>query len=153
MKRNDVTIQFEASDPDFAVRVKQSFAEQAIMQTIGANLVKVEPGKVAIELPYQRSLTQQDGFIHAGISATILDSACGYAAFSLMPSDVRVLTIEFKINLLAPAAGDHFSAVGKVRKPGRSVFVAEGELFAVSNESTRLIATMTATLMALQPNG
>jgi len=148
-----MTSQFEPKDPDFATRVKQSFSEQAIMQTLGAILVSVEPGKVAIELPYQRSLTQQDGFIHAGISATILDSACGYAAFSLMPSDVRVLTIEFKINLLAPAAGDHFSAVGKVRKPGRSVFVAEGELFACSVESTRLIATMTATLMVLQPNG
>jgi len=148
-----MTSQFEPRDPDFATRVKQSFSEQSIMQTLGAILVSVEPGKVEVKLPYQRSLTQQDGFIHAGISATIMDSACGYAAFSLMPSDVRVLTIEFKINLLAPAAGDYFRAVGQVRKPGRSVFVAEGELFACSDESTRLIATMTATLMALQPNG
>ena len=151
--RNHMTSQFEPRDPDFAARVKQSFSEQAIMQTIGAVLVVVEPGRVEIELPYQQSLTQQDDFIHAGISATILDSACGYAAFSLMPSDVRVLTIEFKINLLAPAAGDHFRAVGKVRKPGRSVFVAEGELYGGRDTSARLVATMSATLMALQSNG
>ena len=113
---------------------------------IGARLLEVAPGRVEIELPYDRSLTQQDGFIHAGISSTILDSACGYAAFSLMPAEARVLTIEFKINLLAPAAGECFRAVGRVR---RSVFVAEGELYA----EDRLVASMTATLMALMPSG
>ncbi len=152
MTRNDVTIQFEPSDPDFAARVRQSFSEQAITKTIGAVLVGVEPGRVQIELPYQPGLTQQDGFIHAGVSATIMDSACGYAAFSLMPSTARVLTIEFKTNLLAPAAGDCFRAVGEVRKPGRSVFVAEAELYAQSDDSDKLVATMTATLMALQTN-
>ncbi len=152
MTRNDVTIQFEPSDPDFAARVRQSFSEQAIMQTIGAVLVGVEPGRVQIELPYQPGLTQQDGFIHAGVSATIMDSACGYAAFSLMPRTARVLTIEFKTNLLAPAAGDSFCAVGKVRKPGRSVFVEGAELYAQSDNSNKLVASMTATLMALQTN-
>ena len=141
--------QFEPKDPEYQSRVTQSFAEQSIMQTIGARLLEVAPGRVEIELPYDRSLTQQDGFIHAGISSTILDSACGYAAFSLMPAEARVLTIEFKINLLAPAAGECFRAVGRVRKPGRSVFVAEGELYA----EDRLVASMTATLMALMPSG
>jgi len=119
------------------------------MQTINASLAAVEAGRVEIEIPYQRELTQQDGFIHAGISSTIMDSACGYAAFTLMPAEARVLTIEFKINLLAPAAGDHFRAVGQVRKPGRSLFVAEAELFARSDSTDKLIATMSGTLMAV----
>lgn len=119
------------------------------MQTINASLATVEAGRVEIEIPYQLELTQQDGFIHAGISSTIMDSACGYAAFTLMPAEARVLTIEFKINLLAPAAGDHFSAIGLVRKPGRSVFVAEAELFARGDGTDKLIATMTGTLMAV----
>jgi uncharacterized protein (TIGR00369 family) len=141
--------QFEPRDPDFETRVKQSFSEQKVMQTINASLAAVEAGRVEIEIPYQLELTQQDGFIHAGISSTIMDSACGYAAFTLMPAEARVLTIEFKINLLAPAAGDHFRAVGQVRKPGRSVFVAEAELFAGSDGTDKLIATMTGTLMTV----
>ena len=143
--------QFEPRDPDFKKRVNQSFAEQAVMSTIGAHLAEVDPGRVVIELPYRADLTQQDGFIHAGISSTIMDSACGYAAFSLMPAEARVLTIEFKINLLAPASGDVFRAVGQVRKPGRSVFVAESELFASAGGSDKLVATMHGTLMAVYP--
>lgn len=141
--------QFEPRDPDFKARVAQSFAQQSIMQTIGASLLDVIAGQVEIELPFDQRLTQQDGFIHAGVSATIMDSACGYAALSLMPENARVLSIEFKINLLAPAAGDRFVAVGKVIKPGRSVFVAEAQLFASSRDSRQLVATMGATLMAL----
>jgi len=150
MTRNDVSTQFEPSDPDFAARVRQSFSEQAIMQTIGAVMLGVDAGRVEIELPYHERLTQQDGFIHAGVSATIMDSACGYAAFSLMPRSARVLTIEFKTNLLAPAAGDSFHAVGQVRKAGRSLFFAEAELHARRDDTDKLVATMTATLMALQ---
>lgn len=145
--------QFEPRDPDFAARVTQSFAEQAIMQTIGAELAEVAPGRVEIVLPHDNRLTQQDGFIHAGVSSTIMDSACGYAAFSLMPADARVLTIEFKINLLAPASGERFRAVGKVRKSGRSVFVADGELFAERGGVAKLVATMSGTLMALYATG
>ena len=121
------------------------------MQTINATLGKVEAGRVEIELPYQVEFTQQDGFIHAGISSTVMDSACGYAAFSLMPAEARVLTVEFKINLLAPAAGDYFRAVGEVRKAGRSVFFAEAELHASQDESECLVATMSGTLMAIYP--
>lgn len=143
--------QFGPSDPEFESRVRQSFSEQLVMQTIQASLRRVEPGRVDIELPYQQSLTQQDGFLHAGISSTIMDSACGYAAFTLMPAEARVLTIEFKINLLAPAAGQQFVATGKVRKPGRSVFVAEAELFATGDGADKLVATMVGTLMAVYP--
>jgi uncharacterized protein (TIGR00369 family) len=150
MTRNDVTTRFEPGDPDFANRVAQSFSEQAIMQTIGAVLTGIDPGRVEIELPYHTRLTQQDGFIHAGVSATIMDSACGYAAFSLMPQDARVLTIEFKTNLLAPAAGDRFLAVGEVRKAGRSLYFAEAELHALNDDTEKLVATMTATLMTVQ---
>jgi len=144
-----MTIQFEPRDPNYKDRVVQSFAEQAIMQTIGASLLEVLPGQVEIGLPFDQRLTQQDQFIHAGVSSTIMDSACGYAAFSLMPADARVLTIEFKINLLAPAAGERFRAIGKVLKPGRSVFVAEAELYAETGDSSKLAATMVATLMAV----
>ncbi len=143
--------QFEPRNPDFKARVTQSFSEQMVMQTINASLLAVDAGRVEIGLPYQRELTQQNGFIHAGISSTILDSACGYAAFSLMPVEAQVLTIEFKINLLAPAAGEKFRAIGSVRKPGRSVFVAESELYASSDGSDKLVATMVGTLMAIYP--
>ena len=121
------------------------------MQTINASLTVIAAGRVEIELPYQLELTQQDGFIHAGISSVVMDSACGYAAFTLMPAEARVLTIEFKINLLAPATGEIFRAVGKVRKSGRSVFVAESELHANQNGTDHLVATMTGTLMAVYP--
>jgi uncharacterized protein (TIGR00369 family) len=147
-----MTSQFEPRDPDYKSRIAQSFADQAIMQTIGATLLEVLPGQVEIGLPFNQRLTQQDQFIHAGVSSTIMDSACGYAAFSLMPADARVLTIEFKINLLAPAAGERFRAIGKVRKPGRSVFVAEAELYAETghkSNTSKLVATMVATLMAV----
>ena len=95
------------------------------MKTIGASIEAISPGKIEIEFPYQSNLTQQNGFIHAGIVSTVLDSACGYAAFSLMPLDVSVLTIEFKINLLSPATGDRFRGYGKVKKAGRTISVAE----------------------------
>ena len=143
--------QFQPRDPDFKARVSRSFDEQTVMRLIGASLGAVEPGRVEIELPYRQDLTQQDDFIHAGISSTIMDSACGYAAFSLMPAEARVLTIEFKINLLAPAAGQHFRAIGTVRKPGRSVFVAEAELHARVDGVDKLVATMVGTLMAVYP--
>jgi len=143
--------QFQPKDPDFKARITQSFGEQAVMQHINASLIDIDAGQVEIGFPYQLQLTQQDGFIHAGISSTIMDSACGYAAFTLMPVEARVLTIEFKINLLAPAAGDSFRAIGKVRKPGRSVFVAEAELYATANGADKLVATMVGTLMAMYP--
>lgn len=131
--------------------MRASFDAQMVMQTIGAHLTEVAPGRVVIELPYRQELTQQHAFIHAGISSTIMDSACGYAAFSLMPADAEVLTVEFKINLLAPASGDAFRATGEVRKSGKQIFVSEGSLHALNGTDEKLIATMTGTLMALYP--
>jgi uncharacterized protein (TIGR00369 family) len=140
---------FQPRHPDYPEKVKKSFSDQAVMKTIGASIEAIGAGEVEIEFPYQSSLTQQNGFIHAGIVSTVLDSACGYAALSLMPEDASVLTIEFKINLLSPAKGDRFRGYGKVKKSGRNISVAEGELYAFSDQGKKLVATMVGTLMAV----
>jgi uncharacterized protein (TIGR00369 family) len=140
---------FTPADGAFAARVRASFDRQAAMATIGARLARVEAGEVEIELPWAAGLTQQHGFLHAGIVATALDSACGYCAFSLMPAEAGVLTIEYKINLLAPAKGQRFRMVGTVLKPGRTITVTEGRAFAVDEGREKLVATMNATLMTI----
>jgi uncharacterized protein (TIGR00369 family) len=140
---------FEPKYPNYQEKIKKSFADQAAMKTIGASIEAIGAGEIEIEFPYQSSLTQQNGFIHAGIVSTVLDSACGYAAFSLMPEDASVLTIEFKINLLSPAKGDRFRGYGKVKKAGRTISVAEAELYAFSDQGRKLVATMVGTLMAI----
>ena len=136
-------------DPLYRQRVQDSFALQGVMRTLGAQLEKLEPGAVDIGLDWDSSLTQQHGFLHAGVVSTALDSACGYAAFSLMPEDAAVLTIEFKINLLAPAKGERFRMEGRVLKPGRTITVCEGRAFAHQDQKETLIATMNCTLMAV----
>lgn len=141
---------FLPQTPDFASRVQSSFAQQSVMNLIGAKLTKVLPGEVEILIPFRDNLTQQHGFLHAGVITTIADSACGYAAFSLMPTGASVLTIEFKINLLAPAKGERFLARGMVVKPGKTITVCSGEVFALGVEEPKLVATMTATMMTLQ---
>jgi uncharacterized protein (TIGR00369 family) len=140
---------FEPKDPDYAQRVRASFARQGAMATIGATLAAVEPGRVVIELPWARELTQQHGFLHAGMVATAMDTACGYAGFSLMPADAAVLTIEYKINLLAPAKGQRFRMEADVVKPGRTISVVEGIAYAIDEGREKVIATMNATLMAV----
>ncbi|MDM7951030.1 PaaI family thioesterase [Hydrogenophaga sp.] len=140
---------FEPRDPDYVQRVRASFERQAAMRTLGASLAAVRPGQVEITLPWSEPLTQQHGFLHAGMVSTALDSACGYAGFSLMPAHAAVLTIEFKINLLAPAKGETFRMVGNVIKPGRTVTVCEGQAYAIEAGQERLIATMGCTLMAV----
>ena len=141
---------FEPQDPDFEARVCASFARQKMMQTIGAKLTSVSPGVVEIELPFRDDLTQQHGFLHAGIVATIGDSACGYAALSLAPVDTGVLSIEYKINLLSPARGERFVARGCVTKQGRTVTVCAGDVFALSEANEKkLVATMLSTMMLL----
>ena len=138
------------ADPDFEQRVRQSFDRQAAMRTLGAAVESVEPGRVVLRMSHREELTQQHGFIHAGMLSAALDSACGYAAFSLMPADAAVLTIEFKINLLAPAQGQRFRMQGRVIKPGRTITVCEGQAFALSDSGAeKLIATMGCTLMAV----
>jgi len=134
---------------DFEERVRTSFAKQKAMGTLGAELTHVAPGTIEIEMPFSDALTQQHGFLHAGIISAALDSACGYAAFTLMPPSAGVLTIEFKVNLLAPGKGDRFLFRGSVTKPGRTIIVADGEAYAISDGEAKLIATMTGTLMTI----
>jgi uncharacterized protein (TIGR00369 family) len=140
---------FEPKDPDFLARVAASFGRQPVMQTLGIEIARLAPGEIELTMPYGRSFTQQHGFIHAGIITTALDSACGYAAFSLMPADAAVLTVEFKTNLLASARGERFVFQAQVIKPGRTLTICDAKAFAMEASHQRLIATMTGTLMAV----
>jgi uncharacterized protein (TIGR00369 family) len=139
------------ANPDFAEHIRRSFASQAIMRFIGAELGRVEPGFVEITLPYRGDLTQQHGYLHAGIVTTIADSACGYAAFSLMPRDAEVLSVEFKVNLLSPAMGKSFVAKATVIKSGRTLTVVRGDVFSVSEKDEKhLVATMQGTMICVR---
>ena len=120
------------------------------MKTVGAQLTSVEPGQVTIEWPYSPSLTQQHGFLHAGVVAAVADSACGYAALTLMPAEVAVLSVEFKVNLMKPAAGDRFRAIGKVIRAGRTLTVCAAEVHAYLEGKEAVIAIMQATMMAVR---
>ena len=133
------------ADPHFATRVRASFARQKAMALIGASLASVEPGAVEIALPYRDENTQQKGFVHGGIIGMIADTACGYAAFSLMPADCSLVTVEYKINILAPAQGD-LVARGDVVKAGRTLTIARAEVYA---QGSKHVATMQQTLMML----
>ena len=130
--------------------MRASFGRQAFMATLGARLAQVAPGKVVIELPFRDDLTQQHGFLHAGVLAAIADSACGYAALSLMPAGAAVLSVEFKVNLMKPAAGSHFRAVGRVVRAGRTLTVCAGEVHAEGGEGSTVVALMQATMMAVR---
>ena len=138
-------------DPDYEQRCRESFARQPAMATIGIEIVEVCAGTVVLTMPHRADLTQQHGFQHAGIVATGLDTACGYAAFTLMPADAGVLTIEFKVNLLAPARGPLLTFEGTVTKPGRTISVVDGRAYesAAADGERKLVATMTATLMTI----
>ncbi len=131
-------------------RIRTSFAKQGLMQTLGAVLESVSPGHVEISLAPKPEVSQQHGFVHAGAVSAIADSAAGYAALSMMPMDRGVLTTEFKINLLAPAMGERITARGKIVKAGRTLTLAQTEVFAASDGKERLIALLTATLMAIE---
>ena len=139
----------QPTDPNFAERVRDSFARQRAMATLGITLARIAPGEVELRSPYQEGLTQQHGFLHAGITATMADSACGYAAFTLMPADAAVLSVEYKINLLAPAQGEEFVARARVLRPGRTLSVCSAEVVAVRGGQETPIAVMQATIMAL----
>lgn len=143
-----MTPPFEPRDPDFERRVRESFARQAAMATLGIEIAAVVPGRVELTMPFAEALTQQHGFIHAGVLTTALDSACGYAALSLMDAEAAVLTVEFKTNLLAPAKGAAFRFRADVVKPGRTLTVCDAVAFAEGGETP--LATMTATLMAVR---
>jgi uncharacterized protein (TIGR00369 family) len=142
---------FQPSNPSFADEVRESFGKQTMLTTIGAQLITVEPGLVQISLPYRPDLAQQHGYLHAGIVTTIADSACGYAAYTLMPANSEVLSVEFKVNLLRPAKGKSFIAAGEVIKPGKTLTVVRADVFAFDEGSEReLVATLQGTMICLR---
>jgi uncharacterized protein (TIGR00369 family) len=140
---------FQPRNPDFEARVRESFARQGIMRLIGAELTRVEVGVATIELGHRPELTQQHGYFHAGMTATIADSAAGYAAYSLFPADSSVLTVEFKINLIAPADGERLVATGRVKKPGRTLTICEFEVIALKKRRPTVCALGLETLICL----
>ncbi|GMV59427.1 MAG: putative phenylacetic acid degradation protein [Betaproteobacteria bacterium] len=142
-------MKFTPLDPDFERRVRASFARQAAMSLIGATMTALEPGRCTIELPVRADLTQQHGFVHGGIVGMIADSAGGYAAFTLMPADASVLTVEYKINMLAPAKGERLVAVGSVVKPGRTLSIVRADVHAIDGARETLVAAMQQTLMVM----
>ncbi|HMH99782.1 MAG TPA: PaaI family thioesterase [Bradyrhizobium sp.] len=140
---------FQPKNPDFRRVATVTFDRQRAMRALGISIARLEPGEVDLTMAYSSDFTQQNGFIHAGIITAGLDSACGIAAFTLMPEGSDILTVEFKTNLLAPAKGERFVFRGVVVKPGRTLTVCDGRAYAEQDGSETLIATMTGTLMAL----
>jgi uncharacterized protein (TIGR00369 family) len=140
---------FESRNPDWEATVRGSFARQGVMALIGAEMVALAPGHCEIRLPFRDDLTQQHGYFHAGITATIVDSAGGYAGFTLMPAGSEVLSVEFKLNLLAPADGEFLVAEGQVLKSGRNLVITRGEVYAIKNGRATHCATMQQTLMTM----
>jgi uncharacterized protein (TIGR00369 family) len=140
---------FRILDPNFERRVRDSFARQAAMALIGATMTRVSPGRCEIELPVREDLTQQHSYVHGGVVGMIGDSAGGYAAFTLMPVDSSVLTVEYKINMLAPAKGERLLAVGSVVKPGRTLSIVRADVYALEDGRETLVAAMQQTLMVM----
>jgi len=139
----------EPRDPDWEATVRQSFARQKVMKLIGAEMTALAPGHCEIRLPFRDDLTQQKGYFHAGITSTIVDSAGGYAGYTLMPKGSDVLSVEFKLNLLAPADGELLVAEGQVLKSGRNLVITRGEVYAIKNGHATHCATMQQTLMTM----
>jgi uncharacterized protein (TIGR00369 family) len=139
---------FAPEDPDYERRVRESFARQRAMETFGARLMRVAPGEVEIALAFSGELTQQHGYLHAGVVAAVVDTACGYAALTLTGAGSEVLSVEFKLNLLSPAAGESFIARARVVRAGRNITVCAGDLFALKADGAeKPVATMLATMM------
>lgn len=139
--------EFTPSNSEYEGRVRESFARQRVMRLFGAHIERVAPGEVDVVLPFREDLTQQDGYVHAGVITTVADSACGYAAYTLMPAGSNVLAVEFKVNLLRPAAGREFVAEARVVKAGRTLTVTRCDVHALAGAETKLVATMLATMI------
>ena len=135
---------------DFRQRITASFARQGAMRLIGAELTRIEHGTIEIELPFKDELTQQHGFLHAGVISAALDSACSYAAYTVLDPDASLLTIEFKVNLMSPGRGERFLFRGEVTKPGSTIIVADGRAYAIDDGPAKLIASMTGTKMVIR---
>lgn len=140
---------FSPADPAFESRVRRGFARQQLMVQLNVAVTHVAPGEVQVTMPFAAAWTQQDGFVHAGIITALVDSACGFAAYSLMPPGARVLTVEYKVNFLNAAQGERFVATGRVIKAGRTLTVCRGEAIAFAAGEEKLVATMQATMIAI----
>lgn len=140
---------FTAADPGYRQRVEEDFARQGFFRAMGAGIEVTAPGRVSITAPWHQDFTQQHGHLHAGTVSALIDTACGYAALSLMPAGSGVVTVEFKTNFMAPAAGEAFTAYGEVVRQGRTLSVCRGELFAVRGQRRAAVATMQATMIRL----
>jgi uncharacterized protein (TIGR00369 family) len=140
---------FDVSDPEFERRIRRSFDRQGLNVTMGATLGRVAAGVVEIEVPFSAGVSQQHGFFHGGVMGAIGDSACGYAAMTLTPAGAEVLTVEYKVNFLAPGRGDRLIARGRVTKAGRTLTVCTGDVFAVAADQEKLVATMLVTIMTI----
>lgn len=140
-------VSWEARNPEYEAVVRESFARQSHMATLGARITRLTPGAVDLTAPYDARFGQQNGFWHAGAVASLADSANGYAAFSLAPAGTDVLAVEFKINLLAPAQGELFRAEGRVLRPGRTLTVCRGDVYGIQGDASTLIATMLSTII------
>jgi len=143
------TVKFVAVDKEFARRIRESFARQGLMGHLGAKLSAIEPGMVEIRVPFRAELTQQHGYFHAGVTGAIADTACGYAAYTLMPADATVLTVEYKLNLLAPAEGEELIARAKVVKAGKTLTICNGDVLVRRGGEEQHCAMMLATEMCL----
>ena len=142
---------FNPRDPDYERRVRESFARQRAMETLDMRLLRVAPGEVEIGLGFREDLTQQHGYLHAGIVAAAVDTACGYAALTLTEAGAEVLSVEFKLNLLSPAAGERFAARARVVRAGRNITVCAGDVFALrGGGEEKVVATMLATMMIVR---
>lgn len=139
---------FEPKDPLYREKVKESFYKQKFMHFIGADLVKVEAGYCEIELQYQEELSQHDGFFHGGVIGTLADNAGGFAAYSLMPAEYNVLTVEYKLNIVSPGVGESLLSCGEVLKAGRTLTTCRTEVYAFSKGHKKLCATSLMTLIA-----
>jgi len=144
------SVRHEARDPEFEARVRASFARQRFMSTLGASLERVAPGEVVIAFTHRDVLTQQHGYLHAGVMTSVVDSACGYAALSLTEPGVGVLSVEFKVNMLAPAIGERFVATGRVVRAGRTLTVCSGEVTTDRDGATVAVLLMQATMMSVR---
>jgi len=140
---------FEPANPDFAARVRDSFGRQPFMEHIGARITALSPGFCEITVDYDKALTQQHGFVHGGVLAAIADSAAGYAAFSLMPAEASILTVEYKLNILRPGQGEAMIARARVLKPGRTLSVVQSDVFARRAGIEEQVVTSLQTLMCL----
>lgn len=143
----------KAADPNFDARVRVSFAKQKFMSTIGAEIAELSAGRVSLRMKISDELTQQHGFLHAGAIASLADSACGYAALSLMPADAAVLSIEFKVNMLSPAKGDAVIARAEVIRAGKTIMACRADVFSINGKDEKLVAAMQGTMMVVRDKG